>query len=112
MSTFIGPAPCRLLLLAVPLGRVLPLGLVEPAEDGLTRLQVALGHPDATVGTIDGIVALLRREGIESDVAAATVETIAGRRVGRLLVELADPSQAARAHTLLGTANLHPEVAA
>ncbi|KGN40742.1 metal ABC transporter ATPase [Knoellia aerolata DSM 18566] len=86
--------------------------LVEPAADGLTRLQVALGHPDATVGTIDGILALLRREGIESDVAAATVETIAGRRVGRLLVELADPSQVASAHKVLDGANLHPEVAA
>ncbi|MEO7268185.1 MAG: methionine ABC transporter ATP-binding protein [Knoellia sp.] len=86
--------------------------LVEPAPAGLVRLQVALGHPDSTVGTIDGIVALLRNEGIESDVAAATVETIAGRRVGRLLVELADASTTDHARELLETARLHPEVAA
>lgn len=86
--------------------------LVEPAPAGLVRLQVALGHPDATVGTIDGIIALLRNEGIESDVAAATVETIAGRRVGRLLVELADASTTERATDLLEAARLHPEVAA
>jgi D-methionine transport system ATP-binding protein len=86
--------------------------LVEPAPAGLVRLQVALGHPDSTVGTIDGIVALLRHEGIESDVAAATVETIAGRRVGRLLIELADASTTEHARELLETARLHPEVAA
>jgi len=71
-----------------------------------------LGHPDATVGSIDGIIALLRHEGIEADLAAATVETIAGRRVGRLLVELADASTTERARDLLDQARLHPEVAA
>ncbi|GAA4116030.1 methionine ABC transporter ATP-binding protein [Knoellia locipacati] len=86
--------------------------LVEPATDGLVRLQVALGHPDSTVGSIDGIIALLRHEGIEADVAAATVETIAGRRVGRLLVELADATTTDRARDLLEQARLHPEVAA
>ncbi|EAP97956.1 ABC transporter ATP-binding protein [Janibacter sp. HTCC2649] len=86
--------------------------LVEPSPAGLVRLQVALGHPDATVGTIDGIVALLRHDGIESDVAAATVETIAGRRVGRLLIELADSTTTDRATALLAGAHLHPEVAA
>ncbi|KRE42842.1 methionine ABC transporter ATP-binding protein [Knoellia sp. Soil729] len=86
--------------------------LVEPESDGLVRLQVALGHPDATVGSIDGIIALLRHEGIEADLAAATVETIAGRRVGRLLVELADASTTERARDLLDQARLHPEVAA
>ncbi|MFC7490565.1 MULTISPECIES: methionine ABC transporter ATP-binding protein [unclassified Knoellia] len=86
--------------------------LVEPAPGGLARLQVALGHPESTVGTIDGVIALLRNEGIESDVAAATVETIAGRRVGRLLVELADASTTEHARELLENARLHPEVAA
>ncbi|WP_404386292.1 ATP-binding cassette domain-containing protein [Knoellia locipacati] len=86
--------------------------LVEPTTDGLVRLQVALGHPDSTVGSIDGIIALLRHEGIEADLAAATVETIAGRRVGRLLVELADATTTDRARDLLEQARLHPEVAA
>jgi D-methionine transport system ATP-binding protein len=86
--------------------------LVEPAPGDLVRLQVALGHPDATVGTIDGIVALLRGRGIEAEVAAATVETIAGRRVGRLLIELGDASTLESARELLDDAHLHPQAAA
>ena len=82
--------------------------LVEPTTDGLVRLQVALGHPDSTVGSIDGIIALLRHEGIEADLAAATVETIAGRRVGRLLVELADATTIDRARDLLEQARPPP----
>lgn len=83
-----------------------------PTDGADTHVEVSLGQPGATAASVDGILDLLRRRGVRAEVAAATLETIGGRRVGRIQLEIDDPSQLETAVRVLDEARLSPEVAA
>ncbi|CAM3928027.1 methionine ABC transporter ATP-binding protein [Janibacter anophelis] len=75
------------------------------------HVEVALGDARSGTTSVDAVLALLRDGGVPAEVAAATLETIAGRRVGRIQLEVA-PERTADAVRLLEAAHLSPEVAA
>ncbi len=83
-----------------------------PLGDDAAHVQVALGQPEATATSVDQVLALLRGEDISAEVTAATLETIGGRRVGRIQLEIGDPGRVDTAVRLLEQAHLAPEVAA
>lgn len=89
---------------------LIPLPPLPPGD--AAHVQVALGQPEATATSVDQVLALLRREDIAAEVTAATLETIGGRRVGRIQLEIGDPAQVDSAVDLLERARLAPEVAA
>lgn len=74
-------------------------------------VEVALGDVRSGTTSVDGVLALLRDGGVSAEVAAATLETIGGRRVGRIQLEV-DPARTDEAVRLLEAAHLSPEVAA
>lgn len=82
-----------------------------PVDATGAHVTVALGHPGASATSVDQVLALLREQGIGAEVTAATLETIGGRRVGRIQIEVDEPARAA-ALSLLESAHLSPEVAA
>ena len=82
-----------------------------PLEHAGSYVEVSLGDPRSGTTSVDAVLSLLRQGGVPAEVAAATLETIAGRRVGRIQLEV-DPGHAAEAVRLLEAAHLSPEVAA
>ena len=74
-------------------------------------VEVALGDSRAATTSVDAVLDLLRAADVPAEVAAATLETIAGRRVGRIQLEV-DPARTAEAVRVLEAAHLSPEVAA
>ncbi len=82
-----------------------------PVDDEQGHLEVALGGPDSDVATVDRVLDLLRGHGIAAEVAAATLETIGGRRIGRIRLEVS-PEHVEPSLRLLEGAELTPEVAA
>ncbi|MBA4083736.1 methionine ABC transporter ATP-binding protein [Janibacter terrae] len=74
-------------------------------------VEVALGDSRSGTTSVDAVLALLREAGIPAEVAAATLETIAGRRVGRIQLEV-EPARTGDAVRVLEAAHLSPEVAA
>ena len=82
-----------------------------PLEHAGSYIEVSLGDPRSGTTSVDAVLSLLREGGVPAEVAAATLETIAGRRVGRIQLEV-DPGHAAEAVRLLEAAHLSPEVAA
>ena len=89
---------------------LIPLPPLPLGHDG-GYLEVALGDARAAARSVDAVLALLRDGGIVAEVSAATLETIAGRRVGRIQLEV-DPAHSVEAMCLLEGAHLSPEVAA
>ena len=83
-----------------------------PHDGAAAHLQVALGQPEASATSVDQVLALLRRDDIPAEVTAATLETIGGRRVGRIQLEISDPDLVEEAVHLLERARLAPEVTA
>ena len=82
-----------------------------PPSTSRRYVEVALGGPGAGVDSVDRVLDLLRERHIPAEVAAATLETIGGRRVGRIQLELA-PEHVDEAGRVLDEAHLAPEVAA
>ena len=96
---------------ATPLARALvPLPPSDPALAG-RLVEVALGG-SSTLRSAHDVVALLRSAGITIEIAAATLETLDGERIGRLQLEVPDPAAARRAAALLAGAGLTAGVAA
>ncbi|MGE9807746.1 MULTISPECIES: methionine ABC transporter ATP-binding protein [unclassified Janibacter] len=91
---------------------LVPLPPLPLTEDPAPHVEVALGQTGAAVSTVDGVLVLLREAGVPAEVAAATLETIAGRRVGRIQLELASATDTDEALRVLTAAGLAPEVAA
>ena len=82
-----------------------------PLEHDGGYVEVALGDARSGTTSVDAVLALLREGGVPAEVAAATLETIGGRRVGRIQLEI-DPARTGDAVRLLEAAHLAPEVAA
>lgn len=82
-----------------------------PEVPGQGHVEVALGPPDTAASSVDAVLDLLRSRGLDVEVGAATLETIGGRRVGRIQLEL-DADQVPDAVRVLDGARLSPEVAA
>ncbi|WEV79767.1 methionine ABC transporter ATP-binding protein [Janibacter cremeus] len=101
-------------VVADPAGRLhrdlIPLPPTPLAADR-RHVEVALGAAGATGESVDTVLQLLRDRGIGVEVAAATLETIGGRRVGRIQLEIA-PDHVADAVRVLTVARLAPEVVA
>jgi D-methionine transport system ATP-binding protein len=94
-----------------PLARALvPLPPSDPDRAGLV-VAVSPGG-SRRVQSPRGVLALLDGAGIDAEIAAATLETIQGRRVGRLQLEVADADDAHRVTALLSGQGLTAEVAA
>ena len=89
---------------------LIPLPPLPLDHDG-GYVEVALGDVRSGTTSVDGVLALLRDGGVSAEVAAATLETIGGRRVGRIQLEV-DPARTDEAVRLLEAAHLSPEVAA
>jgi D-methionine transport system ATP-binding protein len=89
---------------------LVPLPPSDPDRAG-RLVTVALGG-SPQVGSARDVLALLDSAGIRAEIAAATLETIDGHRVGRLQLELADTEIARLVTELLGNQGLVAEVAA
>ena len=83
-----------------------------PLDDEAAHVQVALGQAEATATSVDQVLELLRGDGVPAEVTAATLETIGGRRVGRIQLEIGDPTRVDTAVRILDAAHLAPEVTA
>lgn len=83
-----------------------------PTEARAAHVTVALGQPRASASSVDQVLALLRDNDVPAEVTAATLETIGGRRVGRIQLEVGDARRLDTAVALLDAARLAPEVAA
>lgn len=83
-----------------------------PTDGAHRHVEVSLGQAEATATSVDETLDLLRHRGVRAEVAAATLETIGGRRVGRIQLEIGDPGQLETAVRVLDEARLSPEVAA
>ncbi|EWT07582.1 ABC transporter ATP-binding protein [Intrasporangium chromatireducens Q5-1] len=94
-----------------PLARALvPLPPSDPDRAG-RLVAVSLGG-SAQVRSARDVLAVLDAAGIPAEIAAATLETIDGHRVGRLQLEVADSDAAERVTDLLSGQGLAAEVAA
>jgi D-methionine transport system ATP-binding protein len=94
-----------------PLARALvPLPPSDPDRAG-RLVAVALGG-STRVRSAREVLAVLDAAGIEVEIAAATLETIDGHRVGRLQLEVLDTESARRVTELLAGQGLTAEVAA
>ena len=76
------------------------------------HVTVALGQPEASATSVDQVLALLREQHVPAEVTAATLETIGGRHVGRIQLDVGDPGRVAAAVEILDSAHLAPEVTA
>jgi D-methionine transport system ATP-binding protein len=94
-----------------PLARALvPLPPSDPDRAGLL-VAVSLGG-SSRVRSARDVLTLLDDAGLDAEIAAATLETIQGHRVGRLQLEVADTDAAHRVTALLSGEGLTAEVAA
>lgn len=84
----------------------------SPVDDTGAHVAVSLGQAEASASSVDQVLALLRGQGVAAEVAAATLETIGGLRVGRIQLEIGDSARLGTAVRILDEARLFPEVAA
>jgi ABC-type metal ion transport system, ATPase component len=94
-----------------PLARALvPLPPSDPDLAG-RLVEVSLGG-SSRLRSVHDVVAVLGASGISADIAAATLETLDGERIGRIQLEVPNADDARRATALLGEAGLTAGVAA
>ncbi|WGW11128.1 ATP-binding cassette domain-containing protein [Saxibacter everestensis] len=82
-----------------------------PVGERMRLVEVGLGSTEDTPSATK-LLALLADAGVGADIAAGTIETVGGRRVGRLQLEVSDSHDSGQIIELLTRAGVYAEVVA